>query len=36
MQEGVINNEAAELARKAGIRVVMDRCMKKDHQKLFG
>ena len=36
MQEGVINNEAAELARKAGIRVVMDRCIKKDHQKLFG
>ena len=36
MQEGVINNEAAELACKAGIRVVMDRCIKKEHQKLFG
>ncbi len=36
MQEGVINNEAAELARKAGIRVVMDRCIKKEHQKFFG
>lgn len=36
MQEGVINNEAAELARKAGIRVVMDRCIKKEHQNLLG
>ncbi|MEW6614651.1 MAG: CoA-binding protein [Thermodesulfobacteriota bacterium] len=36
MQEGVINKEAAELARKAGIKVVMDRCIKKDHQNLFG
>jgi len=36
MQEGVVNNEAAELAHKAGIRVVMDRCIKKDHQRLFG
>ena len=35
MQEGVINNEAAEMARNAGIKVVMDRCTKKDHQSLF-
>ena len=35
MQEGVINNEAAEMARNAGLKVVMDRCTKKDHQSLF-
>ncbi|MFH1623827.1 MAG: CoA-binding protein [Pseudomonadota bacterium] len=35
MQEGVINREAAEMARKAGLKVVMDRCIKKEHQKLF-
>ena len=36
MQEGVINNEAAELAIKAGIGVVMNRCIKKEHERLFG
>ncbi|MDY7032566.1 MAG: CoA-binding protein [Thermodesulfobacteriota bacterium] len=35
MQEGIVNNEAADMARKADIKVVMDRCIKKDHQKLF-
>jgi predicted CoA-binding protein len=35
MQEGVIHNEAGEKAEKAGLKVVMDRCMKKDHQKLI-
>jgi predicted CoA-binding protein len=35
MQEGVINEEAAAKARKAGLRVVMDRCMKKDHRSLL-
>ena len=35
MQEGVVNKEAAEMARNAGIKVVMDRCTKKDHQSLF-
>ncbi|MFH2013008.1 MAG: CoA-binding protein [Pseudomonadota bacterium] len=35
MQEGVVNNEAAGLARTAGIRVLMDRCIKKDYQNLF-
>ncbi|CAG0970092.1 MAG: acetate-CoA ligase subunit beta [Candidatus Methanoperedens nitroreducens] len=28
MQEGIINEEAAEKAQKAGIEVVMDKCMK--------
>ncbi|MCX6012736.1 MAG: CoA-binding protein, partial [Chloroflexi bacterium] len=27
MQEGIINEEAAELARKAGLLVVMNKCM---------
>jgi len=35
MQEGVIHKEAGEKAGKAGLKVVMDRCMKKEHQKLF-
>jgi predicted CoA-binding protein len=34
MQEGVINEEAANLARDAGLLVVMDKCMLKEHQKL--
>jgi hypothetical protein len=36
MQEGIVNREAAEKARKAGITVVMNRCMKKEHERLFG
>ena len=31
MQEGVINEAAAQLAREAGLVVVMDRCWLKDH-----
>ena len=34
MQEGVINEEAAARAREAGLFVVMDKCMFKEHQKL--
>lgn len=34
MQEGVINEEAASRAREAGLLVVMDRCMRKEHQSL--
>jgi uncharacterized protein len=33
MQEGVINPEAAEKARQAGLLVVMDHCMLKEHGK---
>lgn len=36
MQEGVIHEAAAEKARKAGIFVVMDRCMLKEHHALAG
>ena len=35
MQEGVIHKEAEQKAEKAGLKVVMDRCMKKEHQKLL-
>jgi PfpI family intracellular protease len=31
MQEGVINEEAAAKARSAGLMVVMDKCMRKEH-----
>lgn len=31
MQQGIANDEAADLARKNGIFVVMDRCIKVDH-----
>ena len=33
MQEGVVHQEAAEKARQAGIFVVMDRCILKEHRK---
>jgi uncharacterized protein len=35
MQEGVIHEEAARRARSAGLNVVMDRCILKDHRKLM-
>jgi hypothetical protein len=35
MQEGVIHPEAAERARRAGIFVVMDYCILKEHIKRF-
>ena len=34
MQEGVINEEAAQRARDAGLAVVMDRCILKEHRRL--
>ncbi|MEE8414549.1 MAG: CoA-binding protein [Dehalococcoidales bacterium] len=34
MQEGVINEAAAAYAGEAGLKVVMDKCMKKEHEKL--
>jgi len=35
LQEGIHNSEAEELARKAGIQVVFNRCMLAEHQRLF-
>jgi predicted CoA-binding protein len=34
MQEGIVNEAAAAQAREAGLLVVMDKCMLKEHQKL--
>jgi uncharacterized protein len=36
MQEGVIHEAAAEKARQAGILVIMDRCILKEHRARFG
>lgn len=35
MQEGVVHPAAAEKARAAGLAVIMDRCILKEHRKLF-
>jgi uncharacterized protein len=35
LQEDVIHEEAAEKARKAGIFVVMDKCILKEHRRRF-
>jgi uncharacterized protein len=35
MQEGIINNAAAEKAQSAGLLVVMDKCMRKEHIRLI-
>jgi hypothetical protein len=36
LQEGVIHERAARRAREAGLDVVMDRCILKEHRKLVG
>ncbi len=36
MQEGIKNEEAAAEAKIAGLKVVMDRCMRKEHIKMSG
>lgn len=35
MQEGVVHEEAAAKARAAGLEVVMDRCILKEHRKML-
>jgi predicted CoA-binding protein len=34
MQEGVVHEAAAARAREAGLEVVMDRCILKDHRRM--
>jgi predicted CoA-binding protein len=35
MQEGIANPQAAGRLTTAGIDVVMDRCIKREHERLF-
>jgi hypothetical protein len=35
MQEGVIHKETGPEAEKAGMKFFMDRCVKKEHQRLL-
>jgi len=35
MQLGIANEQAAEIARKAGLTVVMNKCMMQEHKKLI-
>lgn len=35
MQQGIVNTEAAGIAKKNKINVIMDRCIKVDHANLF-
>ncbi len=36
LQLGVISNEAVQIASQCGMEVVMDRCMKIEHARIFG
>ena len=36
MQEGIVNEQAAQKAREAGLQVVMDACMRATHRRLIG
>jgi len=35
MQEGIVHEEAAQRARQAGLEVIQDRCILKEHAKRF-
>lgn len=35
MQLGIVNNEAAKVAREEGMTVVMNRCIMQEHHRLF-
>jgi hypothetical protein len=36
MQEGIVNEEAAARARSAGLAVIMDHCIMKEHRRMMG
>lgn len=36
LQLGIVNDDAASMARDAGLEVIMDRCMKIEYARLFG
>lgn len=36
MQLGIVNEQAAEMAKKAGLTVVMNKCMMIEHKRFFG
>jgi predicted CoA-binding protein len=36
MQLGIINEQAAVMARKVGMTVIMDKCMRLEHIRVFG
>jgi predicted CoA-binding protein len=35
MQLGIVNEQAAETAKKAGLTVIMNKCMMQEHKRLF-
>jgi len=35
MQLGIVNEQAAETAKKAGMKVIMDKCLMQEHKRLF-
>ena len=35
MQLGIVNEQAAKTARKAGLTVIMDKCIMQEHKRLF-
>lgn len=36
LQEGIVNEEAAKIARHGGLQVIQDKCMLKEHRRLLG
>src|SRR3989344_1722892 len=36
LQEGIVSKEAAEIAKRYGLMIIMDRCIKVEYQKMCG